>query len=616
MPSKIRVLDEQTINKIAAGEVIENPSSVVKELVENSMDAGATEICVEIKGGGRQLIRISDNGCGMNSDDALLCLERHATSKIREIDDIHSIYTMGFRGEAIPSIASISKFTLMTCPQPDNAGDKSKDTSGTMVVVDGGKVVQCSSIARSPGTTIEVKSLFFNVPVRKKFQRSPAYDVNEILKMISSIALGNPKIKFELISDQKTLLAARSTQEKSLLEALKQRIDEVLGEEFATGTCPIEITKGENKLQGFIGTPGNTRHNRTGQYLFINKRPVISPLVSFAVRDGYGSSLPPNRHPIFVLYLTVPGMLVDVNVHPQKREVRLRQEQALKELIMQAVRDGLQASGPAVLESHNLPAMDFSFAPPSPIKEPSAPFTFSRKPDSFNLPIKDVEFQLPKPLQAEKSTPLASQTPPQLFSSPTPIAPKVLATMRQYILVDASTFQKGEGICVIDQRLAHARIIFERLSEQAQKRSLQLPVQTLLIPHTFTTSPVESALLLEHLEALNNLGLSIRQSGPNAFLVDAIPQVFGNTDMRALITEFVQTMAEFDGGNAVLNKIESQIALAASRSAVSQQRRLTIDEAQGLVNQLVQCKTPFQCPKGRPVVICLSHEELAKRFQK
>jgi DNA mismatch repair protein MutL len=221
MSSKIRVLDEITINKIAAGEVIENPSSVVKELIENSIDAGSSEISVEIRGGGRQLIRISDNGSGMNSDDALLCLERHATSKLKEIDDIHSLSTMGFRGEAIPSIASISKFMILTSP--------GKDDQGTMVIVDGGKLLNCSSAVRSKGTTLEVKNLFFNVPARKKFQRSPNFDITEILKVVSAQALAHPEIKFTLTHNDENLL---STNQSGYM---KERIISVLGDEFFNG---------------------------------------------------------------------------------------------------------------------------------------------------------------------------------------------------------------------------------------------------------------------------------------------------------------------------------------------------------------------------------------------
>ena len=339
MTSKIRVLNDQTINKIAAGEVIENPASVLKELVENSLDAGATSICVEIQEGGRQLIRVSDDGCGMSSDDALLCLERHATSKIREVEDIEDLLTMGFRGEAIPSIAAISKLTLLT----SSLHEEGKKGEGTLIVVDGGRLLTCSSAPRSRGTTIEVKSLFFNVPVRRKFQKSPAFDSQEILKLLGLLALAYPSVQFELISDQKTLL--KTPLSPSLLsfhELLGRRLECVLGKEYSSGILPLQFQQKPYELEGYIGSPSSHKPNRTGQHLYINQRLVFSPLIASAVREGYGTMLPNHRYPIFLLHLRMPGSLLDVNVHPQKKEVRLRQEFQLKEMVIQSIQMSLR----------------------------------------------------------------------------------------------------------------------------------------------------------------------------------------------------------------------------------------------------------------------------------
>ena len=338
---RIRVLSDQTINKIAAGEVIENPASVVKELVENSLDAGATTICVEIQEGGRQLIRISDDGSGMSHDDALLCLERHATSKISEVEDIEALVTMGFRGEAIPSIAAISKFTLLTASrsaQEGNAADK-----GTLITVEGGRLISSSPAARSPGTTIEVKSLFFNVPVRRKFQKSPSFDAQEILKMLGFLALAYPTVQFELISDQKTVLKTPSLSSNlSFIDLLNKRLESVLGKEYAAGLIPLTFQHDFCELIGYIGSPTSHKPNRSGQHLFINQRLVVSPLISSAIREGYDTMLPTNRYPTFVLHLRLKGNLLDVNVHPQKKEVRLRQEAQLKETIIHAVQSALR----------------------------------------------------------------------------------------------------------------------------------------------------------------------------------------------------------------------------------------------------------------------------------
>lgn len=652
MVSRIRVLSEHTINKIAAGEVIENPSSVVKELVENSIDAGATDICIDISGGGRQLIRITDNGYGMNSDDALLCLERHATSKLRDDSDIHALSTMGFRGEAIPSIASISKFNLLTCPAPE---DEAMKTTGTMVIVDGGKIVCCTPAERSPGTTIEVKSLFFNVPVRKKFLKSPAFDANEIFKIVSSIALGNPSIKFQLISDGRTLLTTAPLPSSTIdfKEQLKIRVESVLGDDFSKNTICVDETTEGLSLQGVIGLPSYTRHNRTGQYLYINKRPVISSTVSFAVKDGFSTSIDSGRFPVFVLHLSVAGEWVDVNVHPQKREVRLRQEQMIRELIVKAVRKSLGEQQDAYISFESLahtpdaPTIDQEI----PISSPVFANVFEIK-ESLNTKEKASTWEF-KP-----KTPYAPYAPPQHASffktenaraSPSPnfqqismmepmsslsttssveISPKVIATLPRYLIIDGSSpnvfIEKGcrsfkkEGIILIDQKNAHARIIFEKLSKQMQNTSIAQ--QTLLVPHTLELLPHESEDLRRSLSYLNKMGIHIKEFGDNTFLIDALPQIFGNTDIKALITDILHDIRSFqnipDEGKILENEQLKKIALAASRSAVSSSKHLSVVEGQSIVDQLVNCQQPYICPMGKAIIVQITGDELAKLFQK
>lgn len=572
MTSKIRVLSEQTINQIAAGEVIENPSSVVKELVENSIDAGATDICVEITGGGRQLIRITDNGWGMNADDAVLCLERHATSKIRETDDIHQVLSMGFRGEAIPSIASISKFMIITCPQGAEVG--------TMVIVDGGKLVQCSPAARSPGTTIEVKQLFFNVPVRKKFQRSPAYDQNEILKMLTLIALGHPNIKFQLIGNHTTLL--NTTQSD-----FSGRVADVLGPEFVESCVSIDVQQGDFHLKGLIGLPGFTRHNRTGQYLFINQRAIQSPLISYAVRDGYGTALPTTRHPIYVLHLTLPSQLVDVNVHPQKKEVRLRHEQELKEFVIRSIEKNLTIE----IENETSPVPSFTFE--------HIPFA-SEEAVVTNKPVFTYNF----PKQAYLSpAPIVAENPVLFDAQPVKPAIKILATIPNYILIE-----KANGFGVIDQRAAHARILFEKMSQDTPSAT-----QMLLIPHMLQTTPVETNLLKQNLEFIEKMGIKIHESGPNVFLIEAVPQFLSDANLNELFREL---LSGFIDGKWVEKERLKQAASSASRSALSANKRLNIVEAQSLVNQLFDCEQSAFCPKGKPTMMHLDQEDLSKLFQR
>lgn len=580
MSSKIRVLTDHTINKIAAGEVVENPSSVIKELVENSLDAGATDICIEIKGGGRQLIRVTDNGCGMTPDDALLCLERHATSKIREVEDLFVIGTMGFRGEAIPSIAAISKFTLMTCP----AGNPSL---GTMVIVDGGKIVKYCPVGCPPGTTIEVKSLFFNLPVRKKFQKSPIYDANEVYKTVCLLALGNPTVKFQLVTNEKNLLIAPAPA--GLEGALGERISGVLGREFFDALMPLEGSKGECVLEGFIGLPTFTRQNRTGQYLFINKRAVYSPFISYTIREGYGTSIGSHRHPVFVLNLSLPGNYVDVNVHPQKKEVRLRQEFLLKDMIIQAVEKAM-VKGSVFFESMPAPLFEMPAMPEAP---------------QISLPQIEprLSFACPSVKAPEEVKPAT------LFSSqPTVPIPRVIAAIPSYIIIDpASLEQYGkDGLCLVDQRAAHSRVLFEKLSHN--NRAQGMPMQSLLIPYTLNPSAYLSSLLSEQVHLLNSFGISIKEFGPNTFLIDALPQAFGNTDVQEFVDEIVQNLHELKDRSA------HRIAAAASRAAVSKNKKLSFEEAQGLLNQLMRCQSPYQCPFGKPIMAWINGEKLAKLF--
>lgn len=652
MTSKIRVLTDHTINKIAAGEVIENPASVVKELVENSIDAGAKDICVEIKGGGRQLIRISDDGSGMNADDALLCLERHATSKIREVEDIHSVTTMGFRGEAIPSIASISKFMLLTSPQLNGNTIPQEDAhSGTMVIVDGGKIVNCSPAARSPGTTVEVKSLFFNVPVRRKFLKSPAVDTNEILKILSLIALGYPNIKFQLINDGKTMLSTTLGQDTSFADSLNTRIENVLGPEYLQNTISIMRESNGMSLQGVIGYPNYTRHNRTGQFLFINNRGVFSPLVAYAVKEGYGSALPSGRHPVFVLHLALSGNLVDVNVHPQKREVRLRQEQLLKELIIKAIEQSLQHNpnhknnfftpdiSPVFTRAFETPeAMstsnnnDWIFQPKSltPWSKPE-PTPQNSLSQQDHLPAhQPVVYPSISPHQPPAHTPSFPQKQPieaSLHIPVTSMPPRVIATIPRYILLDASSdnefFSKAplkapnsssRGLLLIDQKAAHSRIIFEKL----QQRNIDSPIsqQSLLIPYTLEVSPFEADTLRDSISTLNHMGFQIQEFGSDTFLIDAIPQIIGTNDIKLLIGDILNALRDTHGEKPLQEEKYKRIALAASRAAVAQDRRLSLDEAQGIINQLCRCQHPYQCPQGKPTFVQLSPDELAKQFQK
>ena len=312
MSKKIQVLPNRTINQIAAGEVIENPSSVVKELVENAIDAGATQIQVELSGGGFQLIRIVDNGHGMSQDDAILSFERHATSKISSVEDLETLSTMGFRGEALASIASVAKVTMLTAD----------GTAGTKVEIVGGNIFHVGPCAMQKGTTIEVRSLFYNVPARKKFQKSAAASTGEISRMITKLSLGYPEIGFTLASQDRELLRTEAG-------SLEERIRDVLGNTFILGCTPVTAKWDGMRVEGFIGLPKSARSNRSGQYLYVNRRNVLSPTIQGAVQEAYATMLQPKEFPIFVAHIAIEGCEIDVNVHPQKKEIRPKKREGI-----------------------------------------------------------------------------------------------------------------------------------------------------------------------------------------------------------------------------------------------------------------------------------------------
>jgi len=603
MQSKIRVLDEHTINKIAAGEVIENPSSVVKELIENAIDAGASEICVEIQEGGRQLIRLSDNGSGMSQDDALLSLERHATSKLKEVEDMETLTTMGFRGEAIPSIAAISKFMLLTAQE--------NTQNGTLILAEGGKILRCSPAARSAGTTVEVKSLFFNVPVRRKFQKSPSYDTHEILKILTIQALAHPHIQFELISNHKTVLKTSAQKKSSFKEMAYERMTEVLGDDFVKDVTFLENKEGECQIIGYLGLPMASRANRSQQFLFINQRAVSCPAISFAIREGYGTALASTRHPIFMLHLTLPGSLIDVNVHPQKKEVRIRQEHLIKNLLHSAVQKALQMHEVTPSQAF-IVQPSFAPLPESDYNPPSSSVSFSFGGQFFDHALYD-ELSVPQTSAvktSEISKPVTQINTAALLPSfpPAKELPEanVLTTLKGFILAE-----NEKGVLLIDQRAAHSRVLFEQLA--ARERALS--IQTLLIPYTLEVTSLESIRFKEHLQELNAIGIQIQEFGLNTFIIDGIPTLLGDTDIELLMEDLVKALCDANHSQLFKQEKEKQFARIASKITVSAERKLSVNEAENLLRELWNCQTPSFCPFGKPTLIPLNPEDVLYFFK-
>lgn len=588
MTSRIRLLDELTINQIAAGEVIENPSSVVKELVENALDAEASDISIEINAGGRQLIRITDNGIGMSYEDALLSLERHATSKLHKVDDLASIGTMGFRGEAVPSIASISKFQMRTKPWGSEAG--------TLLQVEGGRIVNSTHCATEAGTCIEVKDLFFNVPVRRKFQKSPASDQNEILKIATSIALAFPSLRLRLVADQKILLNAPENMQDNFLHQLEQRVKDVLGHDFFEELQPLSFQNEDYLVEGFIGHYSNHRPNRSSQFLFINKRNVQSLLASYAIRDGYGPALPTGRFPVFILHLTMPKSDLDVNVHPQKREVRFHSEEKLRNFLKSAVEAALQKETQAPFSIFE-PALTL---PSPPIFKEQISFA------SYSLPEREHRISLPK-----------NEPEQELFYLPKKElnVPKAVFCFKHFLVLESAPegLNREEGLCIVDLEAAFFRTFYEKTLSSLQKE--RLPSQSLLVPITFELIPEEAEILNQNLDLFEKLGFEIREFAPKTFVVEAVPNLFSQASAEETILEIISSLKE-EGRAHHWKKIEaSKMAFAVAKKAKFI-KNPSLFEAELLLKELLSCQQPYFSPAGQATIISLSCEMLSLLFKK
>lgn len=488
--AKIRVLTEETINQIAAGEVVENPAAVVKELVENAIDARAQEIVIEIRGGGFQLIKIADDGMGMGADDAILCFERHATSKISKIDDLSTLYSMGFRGEALASIAAIARVEMTTA-----TGE-----AGTRVNITAGKIESITPAPRRRGTTFEVRSLFFNVPARKKFQKQAAAATAEIHRLVVSLALAHPEVGFELISNEEAVLKVASVQDRPWMEGLKRRIEDLFQGGRLQKKIPLEGEEGGYRVQGFLAAVEEHRVNRTGQHLFINRRPIFSTQISYAVKEGYGERLGSDRYPVFVLHVEVPAERIDVNIHPQKKEVRFQEGDVVRRLLQRCVQ---RSFAPKVEKSFFVPNLD---------KE----FSFEAAPLCFQ------EEALPQPVMFRQED--------------------VIGVFAHYLLLEGSTVGGFcEGIVFVDLRKAQEQMVYKELTESVsgwQSQGLLLP-----IPVELTKIEVEA--FRHKKEELFRLGFVVQESGKQTILVESLPSFVEEIDVREMIRLVLEADEEF-----------------------------------------------------------------------
>lgn len=593
MSSKIRVLSDTTINQIAAGEVIESPASVVKELVENALDAGAKKIIVEMQGGGLHLLRITDDGSGMNRDDALLCLERHATSKIHDAKDLFSIQTMGFRGEALASIASISKMTLTT----------SLVEIGVQLEVEAGKIKSIDPHPRNRGTTIEVRHLFYNVPARKKFQKSPSACASEITRALTNLSLGHPGVSFTLYNHDELVFNAEASRGESFMEKMEKRIADTLGAGFLSSVIQINEKEGPLTLQGIIGTPENTRHNRAAQHLFINQRAVISPSISFAIRDAYGTRIASDRHPAYVLHIDMPYHLLDVNVHPQKKEVRIAQEPWIKEMLQKAIRRSLEKPAAQIAGHTSAVFADFSFD-----EDELASFENRSK----------IPPSLPYTFREERES--SSQT----FAQPTLTMGydtlQVIGLWSHYLLIEPdclreriSLSMEEGGLCLVDLYAAKSRVIFERLLTSSIEPCHK---QGLMFPLSFEMSVFEAKELLSYLPNLDQMGFGITQAGPRAFMVDAIPSFLEESDVQNILHEITAQSISLDNEDTEgleMKKVR-HLAEVSCRFVGSRKGMYLLNEAIALVQELLKTSSPCHCPQGSKTIAYLSAKDVSTFF--
>lgn len=614
--SKIRILSDRVANQIAAGEVIERPAAVVKELVENALDAGATRVEVEFSHGGRSLMRIEDNGCGMSRDDALLSLERHATSKIAEADDLNRLFTYGFRGEALPSIASVSRFTMRT-------RERESDT-GTEVFINGGKLVHVRECGRPVGTSIEVAQLFHPVPARRKFLKSDQTEAAHIIQCVRLYALACPKVAFSLVEDGRLLF--RSPQ----CSSFQDRIGEIFGRQVADELVPLDSAEGDLKLSGLIGRPGGGRSTRHEMVTFVNGRPVDSRTLNYALIESYHDSLPKGRYPVAFVFLTMDPAAVDVNVHPAKREVRFRSEAQIRSFVIRAVLQRLRELGSTlgsqIAAAPAAPAtvLPLSPAPSQPAPGPAAPVPLARqRPDSLaqapssralSAPQRPAAQSAPSPAAPEP----ASEREPVAESVPAPktsaLAPFVSWRFIGLTHATYALFETAAGLVVLDRRAALERIWFERLKVQYGRGSA--PSQRLLLPLPVELDPIASALLLDRADFLGERGFEIVQFGRNFFRIEAVPDWMEPSEAEPFVRDLVGALREgrFQEGRSG-DASEDFARMAASR-AVRLPSQVGEGEMLDVLRQLFSTDFPLTSPAGRPTLVEWSLGDFARRFQK
>jgi DNA mismatch repair protein MutL len=611
--SSIRVLPEALSNQIAAGEVVERPASVVKELVENSIDAGATRIQIDIEAGGKSLIKVTDNGLGMSGEDAPLAFARHATSKIAHPEDLEIIATLGFRGEALPSIASVAKVRLSTTSD-ENQG-------GTLVSVEGGTMAAVKDIACPRGTTLEVAQLFYNTPARKKFLKGDSTEFSHISQVVTQQALANPKIQFNLKHNGREIINTLPTDQ------LLYRIAELFGADLAKELVTVHRDSGSYKLQGYISSPIYTRSNRSAQFCFINQRFIRDKVILHATQQGYSHLLPKGRHPVIFLDLSMDPKLLDVNVHPSKAEVRFAFQQEVHQLVSEEVRNALSrnekaslAASPEEPESRVAERETGYSSPQGQEVRSFHPPARSDVTDYFasrdHKPLSNAMETLYKPHGGTPHRPVAGGDQKLIYydQKPVPVSSLIFSEFEALGQLDNSfiVLQGKKGMVIIDQHVAHERILYERFRNAAKNKKIE--VQQLLFPIAVEFSPGESELLSLHLEKLADWGLELEAFGKNEFLLRSVPAILKNNDHEHILRDIVELLPRQGESQVLHEKYEDILIMMSCRNAIKVNHPMGPDQIAKLISDLEQTEMPFTCPHGRPIALFYDIEDLLRKF--
>ncbi len=580
--SRIQILSEEVIGKIAAGEVVERPASVVKELIENSIDAGASSIEIEVRAAGVELIRIADNGEGMAPAELKMACSPHATSKLREIQDLEKIATLGFRGEALSSISSVSQMNIISAQKTSS--------DGVSLYMESGEILKSRPAARTRGTTVEVKNLFYNVPARRKFLKKESMELAEIVSVASKFILAFPNIEFKLRQAERNLLHA--PKKMKVLE----RIEAVLGRSTADHMMSVSNTDEVYEVTGYVSSPSFTRRDRRGQIFFINGRNVKSKVLSDAVYSAYASLLERGQHASAVLFLTVSPSKIDVNVHPAKLEIKFENEKEIKTLVRNAIKSGFnclkrensQGEGPNSLSVQKTQTMTEKTVRGDSETQPEFIYNLN-------------EFVQRKPFQ--KGTDAGSAWGKPVFTADANVFQVALCYIVQI---------KQDDIRIVDQHAAHERILYEFFSKALKESPIES--QKLLFPARIDLAAKESVLMEKVIDQFNALGFSVELFGENSFIVQAVPAILKERDVKTVIMDILADLGERSYSK---NKLEDEfIKLTSCRSALKAGDKLNKEEMVALLDKLSKCALPFTCPHGRPTTLEITPEELEKRFRR